>query len=329
MTSDWLTSDWILRSRPSLPRPEPSDRLLGQQDEWEPSSPQPGCNSVRVRTLFLRGSECRFRCTMCDLWQYTHLEPTQPGHIPQQIQSGLADIASLDPPPVWLKLYNAASFFDSKNIPAVDLPAIAHQVRGMQRVIVENHPRLLISDLITDFRDRIQPARLEIAMGLETVHTEVLRKLNKQMTLADFQNAVQFCHNRQVAVRAFVLLQTPWLDHCSAMKWCQASIDAARDMGVEHISVIPMRAGNGAMDLLAHDGEFDLPTAAMLEQILTKNLAHTDSLITADLWDWDKLRGTCQQCSGPRRFRLAEMNLHRRFLPSIPCERCDVSEAVG
>ena len=34
--------------------------------------------------------------------------------------------------------------------------------------------------------------RLEIAMGLETVHPEVLRRLNKRMTLDDFERATTF-----------------------------------------------------------------------------------------------------------------------------------------
>ncbi len=111
------------------------------------------------------------------------------------------------------------------------------------------------------------------------------------------------------------------------MNWCQATIDAAREMGVEHVSVIPVRAGNGALEQLTFSGDFSPPTARMLEQILAKNLLHKDSLVTVDLWDWDKLRGTCSECSQSRKVRLAEMNLHRKVLPAIDCVCDDVSYA--
>ncbi len=165
--------------------------LLGQHDEWEAAGGNAG--PVRVRTLFLRGSECRFHCTMCDLWRYTHIDATRPGDIPLQIQQGLSDLAATEPRPIWLKLYNASSFFDTKNVPSSDLATIAGLVANMQRVIVENHPRLVSSSALGSFVEQIQPSRLELAMGLETVHDEVLKKLNKQMTVEDFRQAVLIC----------------------------------------------------------------------------------------------------------------------------------------
>ncbi len=318
------TTEWILDSRPKLARPIPGGALLGQQDEWEARSAMDH-SPVRVRTLFLRGAECRFHCTMCDLWQYTHVQSTRVGDIPEQLRQGLSDVASTEPQPTWLKLYNASSFFDNRNVPTEDLPNVASQVRLMQRVIVENHPRLLSSAALDSFRSQIAPAQLEVAMGLETVHVEVLRKLNKQMTVDDFQSAIDLCRRSSVDTRAFVLLQTPWLDHEAALHWCQATIDAARSMGVRHISVIPVRSGNGAMERLIKSGEFTPPTALMLEKILTENISDQASLVTVDLWDWDKLRGTCPNCSASRRTRLAAMNVNRQPLPAIECEHCDVS----
>lgn len=322
------TTEWILRNRPPLLRPTPGDTLLGQLDEWEPSGPGLAPAAVRVRTLFLRGSECRFHCTMCDLWRHTHSEATRPGDIPMQIAKGLQDIQTISPAPTWLKLYNAASFFDSKNIPAEDVPQIAQLVQCMNRIVIENHPRLTLSQSLAGFVELIQPAQLEVAMGLETAEPEVLRKLNKQMTVDDFRRAVEICHRQNVFIRAFVLLQPPWLDRASALSWCQATIDVAREMGVQHVSVIPVRAGNGALEQLAESGEFVLPTAAMLETILKQNLSNEYCLVTVDLWDWDVLRGTCSACSHARCSRLAQMNLQRQNLPPVLCEKCDVRESI-
>ncbi len=207
------------------------------------------------------------------------------------------------------------------------MPTIGRMVSIMQRVIVENHPRLLSRDHLMAFVKDIQPAQLEVAMGLETVHPEVLGKLNKSMTIDDFRSAVNLCHELTVNVRAFVLLQTPWLSRLEGIQWCQRSIEAAIDMGVQHISIIPVRDGNGTIERLAGSGEFIPPTAAMLEEMLEKNLSHTETLVTVDLWDWDKLRGRCEECSQPRKARLNEVNLYRRVLPTIRCERCDDSSS--
>ncbi|MCC6509384.1 MAG: radical SAM protein [Pirellulaceae bacterium] len=310
---------------------------MSWHDEWEPSTNagQP----ARVRTLFLRGSECRFRCLMCDLWKYTHTEATSPGDISRQVQQGITAAGPENGPRCsWLKLYNASSFFDTKNIPSSDLPAIADQVRiGFERVIVENHPRLLPMDVVERFQRAIHPARLEIAMGLETVEPTVLERLNKQMTVDDFRRAAAACRLIDVDVRTFVLLQPPWMSVADAVLWCQRSIDLAIECGARLVSVIPVRGGNGAMERLAESGEFTPPTARSLENILYDNLSikrseaqdgqrsqsnRSEAIVTVDLWDWDKLRGVCASCSSARHERLERMNLTRTVVPEVKC-LCD------
>jgi archaeosine synthase beta-subunit len=322
-TAERFDTQLILRLRPVHIRPEPSVELLGANDEWEAS--KPSGFPVRVRTLFLRGSECRFHCAMCDLWRYTYVQNTPPGAIPEQVRQGLADLASAasdNLQPVWLKLYNASSFFDSKNVPAQDLPAVAALVEKFERVIVENHPRLLAKQTVRAFSNGLK-GRLEVAMGLETVEPSVLARLNKQMTLDDFQRAVETCLEIDSDVRAFVLLCPPWLEETAASEWCQRSIDFAIRCGVRHIAIIPVRGGNGALEWLAQHGHFALPKARTLETILQANLQHASSVVTADVWDWHQLRGVCGRCSLPRRTRIEQMNLYRQPLPAIECEACN------
>ena len=86
---------------------------------------------------------------------------------------------------------------------------------------------------------------LEVAMGLETVHPEVLAKLNKQMTLDDFERATRFLNERGIPVRAFILLRPPFLTEDEGVEWAIRSIELAFEWGIECCSVIPTRAGNG------------------------------------------------------------------------------------
>ncbi|MGN6547284.1 MAG: radical SAM protein [Aureliella sp.] len=322
MPSDELSSDKIVRLRPPVDRPAPGLSPLDVQDEWEASSAEG--RAALVRTIFLRGSECRFRCVMCDLWRYTHEGTTPAGAIAAQVRQGL-DYATSDPSsdqrPQWLKLYNASSFFDPLNVPAADLPQIAALVRGMQRVIVENHPRILPWPAIEDFQERLS-GQLEIALGLETVDPVVLKKLNKRITIDDFATAARGLRQRKIDLRAFVLLRPPWTEEAAALEWCRRSIEFAIEHGARHVTVIPVRGGNGALEWLAAQGEFEPPQAESLEKIVQEFIADQRCVVTADLWDWNKLRGTCPQCSEPRRLRLERMNLTRRNEPPIPCQLC-------
>ena len=121
-----------------------------------------------VATIFLTNRECPFRCLMCDLWRNTLSETVPLGAIPAQIDHALLKL----PPARQLKLYNSGSFFDPQAIPPADYGAIAQRANRFERLIVENHPALT-GDACLRFRDLLS-GKLEIAMGLETAHPEVL-----------------------------------------------------------------------------------------------------------------------------------------------------------
>ena len=91
-------------------------------------------------------------------------------------------------------------------------------------------------------------AKLEVAIGLETVHPELIKKLNKQMTLKDFKNSVKFLSENDINSRAFILLKPPFLSETEGVFWAKKSIDFAFKTGIECCTIIPVRAGNGAMD---------------------------------------------------------------------------------
>jgi len=133
---------------------------------------------VPVATVFLTNRECPWRCLMCDLWRNTLQETVPAGAIPAQVAYALARLA----PAQQIKLYNSGSFFDRRAIPPEDHAAIATRLDGFERVIVECHPALVGDDCLR-FRDLLK-GKLEVAMGLETVHPDVLPHLNKQISTA-------------------------------------------------------------------------------------------------------------------------------------------------
>jgi radical SAM enzyme (TIGR01210 family) len=275
-----------------------------------------------VTTILLRGSECSFRCTMCDLWKSTHLGPTPAGILPAQIQSSLVARPSVrnNLRQRWIKLYNASNFFAPYNVPTEDLPAIASLVSSFDRVVVENHP-LLTSQRIQQFAAQLH-GRLEVAMGLETVESAVLASLNKQVTVEDIRRATLTLVDQDIDVRLFVLLRPPGLSEVAAIETCLASIEAAREWGARHVSVIPLRGGNGALEHLQRIGHFEPPLASSLEGVLNSSLAKSPMVITADTWDWSRLRGLCSTCSNARLAALERANLTQAPHVIDRCNHC-------
>jgi len=270
---------------------------------------------VPVSTIFLTDRECPWRCLMCDLWRNTLTEPVADGAIAGQIAYALSRL----PPARWVKLYNAGSFFDRKAIPPGDHEPIAKLLLGFERVIVESHPALVGKPSL-DFRDRLE-ASFEVALGLETVHPDVLPRLNKRMTLDDFRRAASFLRENGIAVRAFVLLGLPFIGEEESLDWACRSAEFAFDCGASVVSIIPTRTGNGALDVLEKRGEFVPPGLAALERALAFGLALGRGRVLADLWDLGRLL-RCDVCFASREQRLWRMNLAQALLPRDSCSAC-------
>jgi uncharacterized Fe-S cluster-containing MiaB family protein len=162
---------------------------------------------------------------------------------------------------------------------------------------------------------------LEIAIGLETVHPGVLPRLNKRMTVDDFDQAVRFLRENDIAVRAFILLKPPFLDEADAVTWCLRSVEHAFDAGVGCCSIIPTRGGNGIMEQLERDGLFAPPSLAAIEQTFDAalQLATGCGRVFFDTWDIERFC-RCSACGPSRAERLRQMNFTQRVLPPVVCD---------
>jgi hypothetical protein len=274
----------------------------------------------RVATVFLTGRECRWRCVMCDLWRHTLAGDTPPRAIPAQIDLALSELREAGGArPTHIKLFNASSFFDPQAVPEADYDPIALRLTGFERVVVESHPALL-GARVDRFQGAID-ASLEVAMGLETAHPAALESLNKRMTLDQFARAAKALLDRGVAVRAFVLVSPPFVPRGEQDEWLARSVEFAFACGASVVSLIPTRAGNGAMEELAGVGQFHAPTLADLERSFALGLELSRGRVFADLWDLHRL-AECAACGPSRAERLRLMNLEQRVLPRVECAAC-------
>lgn len=301
---------WIVQQRP--PKAVGLDPFRPQAFFREVERSAAGV-PVKSACILLTNKECPWRCLMCDLWRHTLDTSVPPGAIPAQILYALEQLGECPPQ---VKLYNSGSFFDRAAIPRQDYPAIARAISPAENVIVESHPRL-IGESVLRLRDLLH-GRLEVALGLETIHPEVFPRLNKRFQLADFSAACSFLRDAGVAIRAFLLVKPPFLDDQGAVEWAVQSAQFAFDCGVGVVCLIPTRAGNGALDRLLETGDFSPPSLSTLERSLEGALRVKRGRVFADTWDLDKF-SSCAHCLAARKDRLERMNLSQQQLPPVPC----------
>lgn len=305
-------SEWIVAQRPQRNRVDPNQPYAFLvEDECAANG-----EVVPVATIFLTNRECPWRCTMCDLWKNTLTESVRPGTIPRQIKYALDRL----PTARQIKLYNSGSFFDEQAISRAEDDAIAPQVANFERVIVECHPAL-IGDRCFRFRRQLS-GQLEVAIGLETAHPDVLQKLNKRMTVDQFTRSAKTLRAHEIDVRVFLLVHPPFMKLDESTEWVQRSIDLAFACGATAVSLIPTRTGNGAMEALYRAGDFVPATLAALEDAGSYGLNLHRGRVFTDLWDLRQAAPKCAYCWPARMQRLQAMNLSQTTLQRIGCDQC-------
>jgi len=278
---------------------------------------RPAGRTEQALTIFLAGAECPFTCAFCDLWRWTIDGPTPPGALPTQIEDSLR---SLDAPqPDRVKLYNASNFFDPRAVPREDLPRIAELCAPFRGVTVESHVNT-VGPRALDFADRIA-GRLEVAVGLETIHPVAASNLNKRLELERFEDAARWLTDNGMDLRVFVLLGAPYVPPEESVEWTTRAVEYAATCGAAVVSIIPVRGGNGEMERLQSIGAFAPPTLAQLEAALDRCVALRGTVVTADLWDAERLPA-CEDCRSARVERLGRMNVTGLAQPPIRCDVC-------
>jgi hypothetical protein len=307
---------WILAQRPARPAAPAPNAPHGVFLEKERLASGAVVDSGVV---LLTNRECPWRCLMCDLWKHTTSDSVPEGAIPRQVETAIRTWSDAGILPVQVKLYNSGSFFDPAAIPPADYAPIARRIAFARHVVVESHP-LLVGDRARVLRDLLSGS-LEVAVGLETAHPEVLERLNKKFDLAQFARAAEFLAGERIALRVFILVNPPFMNGEEGAEWAVKSAEFAFACGAGAVTLIPTRAGNGAMERLRESGEFVPPTLAMLEAAQRAALALGRGRVFADTWALEPF-SACPHCFAARRERLESVNQTQRDAPPVRCGVC-------
>ena len=166
------------------------------------------------------------------------------------------------------------------------------------------------------------PGKLEVAIGLETIHPVAATQLNKRLDLARFDRAAAFLSENGIDLRVFVLLGAPYVEEHESVAWTLRSVEYAVARGASIVSIIPVRGGNGELERLEALGHFTPPTLGQLENALDGCLHFKSAVVTADVWDAARL-AACEHCRPKRIERLQMINLTGRKESRIACDWCD------
>lgn len=307
------------RIRDLRPPKSPVDPFTAQGSLFEDER-RPNGAIERALTVFLTGAECSFTCSFCDLWKLTIDGPTPRGALTTQLAKAIDGVTADR-----LKLYNASNFFDNNSVPAEDLPAVAKLASGFNALTVESHAST-IGKRALDFAEGLD-ARLEVAVGLETIHSAALDQLNKRLDIARFDRAALLLRDNDIDLRVFVLLGAPFIPTNESIEWTVRTVEHAAKSGASVVSIIPVRGGNGEMERLEQIGEFTPPRLCQLEQTLDECLRYKETVVTADLWDLSRL-SRCEHCFNQRVERLKRTNLTGLIEPRIHCDFCSEHDPI-
>jgi radical SAM enzyme (TIGR01210 family) len=305
----------IRRLRPPKPRVDPYTAHGALVEEER----RPDGTRERALTVFLAGAECPFTCSFCDLWRYTIDGPTPPGALATQVEKILN--AAATPLPHRIKLYNASNFFDRRAVPLADRDRLAALTEPFGGVTVESHVNTIGRETLA-FARQLR-GRLEVAVGLETIHPEAARRLNKRLDLPRFDAAARLLADNGIDLRVFVLVGAPHVPPAESVHWTIRTVEYAVAHGASVVAIIPVRGGNGELERLRSLGAFTPPSLSQLEDALDGCLQFTNSVVTADTWDVEMF-AACGACRVARGDRLRRINLTGR-----PEARVDGAECGG
>jgi hypothetical protein len=303
----------IRRLRPPKPRVDPYTAHGALVEEER----RPNGTRERALTVFLAGAECPFTCSFCDLWRYTIDGPTPPGALATQVEKVLNGAAA--PLPQRIKLYNASNFFDRRAVPLVDRDRLAALADPFAGVTVESHVNTVGKETLS-FARRLR-GRLEVAVGLETIHPRAAARLNKRLDLPRFDAAARLLADNGIDLRVFVLVGVPHVPAAESVDWTIRTVEYAVAHGASVVAIIPVRGGNGELERLQSLGDFTPPSLAELEAALDGCLQFTECVVTADTWDVEMF-AACDACRVARADRLRRINLTGQPEARVECAEC-------
>ena len=266
-----------------------------------------------ILTVYLRNGACPIACVYCALYRGMDARPATGEEIAVQIASARARHEGI----AGIKLYNASSFFEPASIvpSEAELRAIASEVAGLDLVVVE--ARSENAARAPELARRLD-GRLEVAIGMEAADDELLALWNKPTSTASFRKAARLLAANGILLRAFVLVQPPFVSGREARELAIRSVEEAAAAGARLVSLLPVVSRHAPMEKLRRAGMFSEVSLDLYFEIVSACRGRGPAIV-AETEALAALPG-CRHCRDRRIAALLALN-ETGELPAVDCER--------
>ena len=139
-----------------------------------------------------------------------------------------------------------------------------------------------------------------------------------------FDRAAARLSRAGIGLRVFVQLPAPFVPPARALESVLEAVHYAVDRGAGHVTLIPSRDGNGALDELREQGHWTRSAPELIEEAAEGCAGILGVVVTVDLWDSDRFL-TCRHCRLARVARLRRFNDTGSPGPPVRCSACTSS----
>ncbi len=113
-----------------------------------------------------------------------------------------------------LELYVSGSFFDNEEVSANSRLEIMKLVSesNIKEVLLESRPEFITEENLQSVADVIEPGRVTVAVGVETMDDRVRRKLQKGFSTKEFIKCLNTISLHGMSIQAYLLLNPPTIN---------------------------------------------------------------------------------------------------------------------
>jgi archaeosine synthase beta-subunit len=268
-----------------------------------------------IGTVYLRNGACPLACVYCALYRQAGPGVATGDEIAAQIRSARARLPAID----GIKLYNASSLFEPRSIrqTAEDRRAIAAAVEDLPLVVIEARSENARHAL--DLAPLLR-GRLEVAIGLEVADDALLRRLGKPTSVTRFRKAASLLQGASISLRAFVLVQPPFVRGEESHRLAVATFERAREEGARVVSLLPVVSEHAPMERLREEGSFIEISIEDYYAVVAACVRSGGPVVLAETAVLHRLPG-CSACRERRAAALASLNATGSLHP-VECPLC-------
>lgn len=314
-------------------RPVPGAHDLRRPVGFELRARHDGGRQTRRLIVYLRGALCAWNqrgggCLYCGFYRATN-GGVRPGAGDMDAQVAVAREEYLRCGADSVGLYNDGSFLNPGEIEQEVQRRILREVAtwpGIRQITIESRPEYADPAWVAELVDAIRPCRLEIALGLDSIHQDVVDVATNRGVRVDFAlEAMQSLLALDVRTTALVVFKLPFFTEGAAIDEAVATVGALVRRGVA-VDIEAMTVQKGSVvQLLSDAGLYRPPWLWSLVEMF-RRLPDARSVYLSpfrySVPTFDAPRN-CDECTLPVASQLLgafERSRRREDLPSLrPC----------